>query len=166
MHKHINNIHSKPTRQVGFVLKSHGYKGHLKIELSVDYVPTDFLLLEINDKFVPFSIESYNSSASIIKLIGFDEIEHIQHLLNVPILDFANESDLDSPNIIGYTLLDQVSGAEYEILDLIENPGQNLIEFRHGFKDVLLPVHEDIIMDIDHDNKIVSAQFPDGILDL
>jgi ribosomal 30S subunit maturation factor RimM len=161
-----NNIHSRPTRQVGFVLKTHGFNGQLKIELDEDYSLNEFLLLEINGKFVPFAIQSFNQNSGLLKLSNMDSIEEVEELINLPILDFVDEQEDSLNTLVNYTLLDQISGMEFTINQIIEYPSNLLIEFRHEFKDVLIPYHPDIILNIDHDEKKVTAKFPDGILDL
>lgn len=162
----VNNIHSKPTKKVGFVLKSHGFNGQLRIQLDDDYIPKDFLFLEINQKFVPFKIQSFNKEASIIKLLGFDQLEQIESLISLPILELKADEQRDEFNLIGYTLIDTLSGNQYDVTDVIEYPGNVLLEFRNGYKDALIPLHEDVITEINHDEQTIYAQFPEGILDL
>jgi 16S rRNA processing protein RimM len=150
----VNNIHSKPTKKVGFVLKSHGFNGQIRIHLEDDYIPKDFLFLEINQKFVPFAIQS------------FDTIDQINELISLPIVEIIDTKPEETETIIGYSLIDNETGTEYTITDLIEYPGNVLIEFRNGFKDSLIPIHDDFITEINHGEKKIFARFPDGILDL
>ena len=98
------NIHSKPTSKVGFVLKTHGYKGFLKIVIDdEDFEPNDFLLIEINQKFVPFQIESYNPQSDLIKLKGFDSDIAVQDFVSANILKMEEISEeLTDFDIIGY----------------------------------------------------------------
>ena len=162
----VNNIHSKPTKKVGFVLKSHGFNGQIRIHLDGDFVPKDFLFLEINQKFVPFAIQSFNKDSSILKLKDFDTIDQINELISLPIIEIIDTKPEETETIIGYSLIDNETGAEYTITDLIEYPGNALIEFRNGFKDSLIPIHDDFITEINHGEKKIFARFPDGILDL
>ncbi len=166
MHLGATNIHSKPTQKVGFVLKTHGFNGHLKIDLDEDYSPSKFLLLSINDKFVPFEIEHFNENGLIVKLKGFNSSDVVAHLVNLEIVDFTNDSIEEDLNIVGYDLIDTQSGIAYPITDVVYLPNNILIEFRVKYKDVLLPYHEDIVIEIDDNAKTVKAIFPDGILDL
>lgn len=168
--KHLgaNNIHAKPTQKVGFVLKPHGFSGLVKIEIEdSDYTPKDFILLLINDKYVPFKIESFNPKANLLKLQGFDSVESLNDLIALPIVVILDKSiESDEINYQDYYLVDQISGNQYPITNIIEMPGHNLIEFRVDFKDALLPFHDDIVVSIDHEIKCIYANFPDGILDL
>ena len=160
------NIHQKPTRQVGFVLKPHGFAGQLRVSLDEDYEPDGFLLLEINQKFVPFKIQTYNPDSGIVKLQGYDSMEKAQKLSNLPILEVLEKEHSDGPDLIGYKLTDTVSGQQFDVTAVLEYPGNLLLEFRHGFKDALLPLHEDIVKHIDHELKQITAEFPEGLLDL
>jgi 16S rRNA processing protein RimM len=161
------NIHSKPTRKVGFVLKSHGFNGHLKLSLNDDYSPSDFLLINFNSKFVPFRIENFNPNANIVKLSLLDSIDDVQTLVNADIVDFQSDNESnDDDNFENYTLIDTNTGLSFNVLGIVELPNNTLIEFRHNHSDHLLPFHEDFILEIDHDSQTIRANFPDGLLDL
>jgi 16S rRNA processing protein RimM len=161
------NIHDKPTRKVGFVLKPHGFNGNLRIALDdEDFVPRDFLFLEINRKFVPYAIQSFNPDSNIIKLKGFDKIEQVEELLGLPIIEILEESEAEDTGIVGYTLTDQASGESFEVTGISYLPNNTLLEFRKAYKDMLLPFHEDLIIEINHETRTILANFPDGILDL
>jgi 16S rRNA processing protein RimM len=161
----VNNIHSKPTKKVGFVLKSHGFNGQIRVHLDDDFTPKDFLFLEINEKYVPFAIQSFNKDSSILKLKDFDTIDQINEIVSLAILDLVSKPK-EVESIIGYTLVDKETGQTFPITDLIEYPGNVLIEFRNGFKDSLIPLHEDFILEINHPEQKIFARFPDGILEL
>lgn len=161
------NIHDKPTRKVGFLLKPHGYKGDIKIAIEdPDFIPRDFLLLSVNDKFVPYRIEKYNPSADIIKLTDINSIEAVNALPGREILDFISVSETPEIDYTQYTLRDNATGTEYAITGITEMPQQLLLEFRNGFKDSLFPLHEDLLVNIDHKKKLIVVDFPEGLLDL
>jgi 16S rRNA processing protein RimM len=152
---------------VGFVLKSHGFNGHLKLSLDENYTPQDFLFLNFNSKFVPFRIENFNPNASIVKLSLLDSMDDIQSLINADIVDFQSDVDPEADNgLENYTIIDEVSGRSFNVLGILELPNNTLIEFRHNHNDHLLPFHEDFIIEINHDSQTIRANFPDGLLDL
>ena len=161
-----NNIHSRPTHQVGFVLKPHGFNGQLKIQLDEDFEPSDCLFIEIHNKFVPFKIKQYNANAGIINLEDINSLEKAEALCNKKILDFISDQPTSSINIIGYTMINHATQEHYAITDLLEYPNNILLECRVGFRDVLIPFHEDFIVNIDHLNKSIEMNFPNGLLDL
>jgi 16S rRNA processing protein RimM len=151
---------------VGFVLKSHGFNGQIRIHLDDNFIPKEFLFLEINEKYVPFAIQYFNKEASILKLKDFDTIEQINEIISLPILDLVSKPKKEAESIIGYTLVNNETGETYPITDIIEYPGNVLIEFRNGYKDSLIPFNEDFISNINHSEQKIFASFPDGILDL
>lgn len=159
------NIHSKPTQKVGFVLKPHGYKGHLKIQTDFE-IEDDFLFLEINQKFVPFPIESINSQGNIIKLKDIDSETEASKLSGLSILFFAENVEKGEFDFEGYELHDLISKNKYVITGVEMIPNNILLEFRDGYKDYLIPFSEGIIVSVDDENQIIKANFPDGILDL
>lgn len=161
------NLHEKPTRKVGFLLKPHGYKGHIKLSIEEDdFEPKDFLLININQKFVPFKIEHINADCTIVKLKDYDSIEAIGEFTGFSVVDFINENKAESINYADYTLIDNETKKEYAILQTVAMPNQLLIEFRNGFKDSLLPFHDDLIIEVNDKEKYILANIPDGILDL
>ncbi len=162
------NIYSKPTKKVGFVLKTHGYKGYFKLVITDDeYLPSDYLLVGINEKFVPFKIESYNESSDLIKLKEFNNENEIHFLMSCAILDFEEQREDNSLNkIIGYELTDINSKQSFVITNIDWIPNNPLIEIRNGFKDTLIPFHDDIIIEIDEEKQTVVANIPDGLLDI
>ncbi len=163
------NIHTKPTQKVGFVLKSHGYKGHVKI--CWDNNPTltqkKFILIEINEKYVPFKIEEINADKTIVKFRFVDTLEQAAEIENCNILSFSNKNNTENEiSFLEYQLIDNKTKASYPIVEIIEMPQQTLIEFQLGYKTALFPYHADLIEKIDHRNKKIIANFPDGLLDI
>lgn len=148
-------------------MKPHGFGGQLRLSLDDDYQPGEFLFIGINGKFVPFAIETWNDDACIVKLKGLDNVDMVTEFVNLPVLELLEEPEqANEMELSGYTLTDTVSGRSFDITGIVEYPGNILIEFRNAYSDALLPMHPDIILNIDHSNKTVLAQFPDGLLDL
>jgi ribosomal 30S subunit maturation factor RimM len=103
---------------------------------------------------------------SIIKLKGIDSETEASLLSGLSILAFSDEVERDELDFEGYTLTDLLSNTNYTITNVELIPNNILLEFRHGFKDCLLPFSDGIIVSIDHDTQTIQANFPDGILDL
>lgn len=152
---------------MGFVLKPHGFNGKLRIAIEdEDYDPAGFLLISVNDKFVPFAIEEFNEKAALVKLHGIDTLERAEELAGHSILELAADGQDEPQGLEGYTITDRNSGQTFDVTGISYLPNNTLIEFRNGYKDSLIPLHEDLIVEIDHENRTILADFPDGILDL
>ena len=67
----------------------------------------------------------------------------------------------------GWTVLDAKAGEVGAISDIIENPGQDLLEVeKPDGSTVLVPVVDEIVLDVDADARIVRVGLPAGLLDL
>ena len=66
--------------------------------------------------------------------------------------------------IIGFNAISKADSIG-RIIDVIENKAQNLFLIE-GEKEFLVPAVEAFIKEIDHHNKIVYLELPEGLLDL
>jgi 16S rRNA processing protein RimM len=77
---------------------------------------------------------------------------------------FSDENPL---NLVEYKVFSDKDISVGTITEIIENPGQLLLKIISGTgKNILLPLHEDLIREIDSENKIIRMIIPDGISDI
>ncbi len=161
------NIHSKPTKKVGFVVKTHGFNGEIKINYSENPIfEKKYIMVSINNKFVPFKISSQKNNFEILKLETVKNIDEANELIGCELLIFKDTEETDEISWEDYVLIDSFSQNKYQITKFIENPGNDLLEFRDGYKDYLIPFIQDLISQINHQKKEITMNFPDGILEL
>jgi len=142
-----------------------------------DYVEElEQVFLMIEGIPVPFFISSieWHSDKSVI--IGFDEISdemtaasyvgtEVQYV--PPVSEISREADPDLEDLIGYQVKDAQHGVIGKISEILYY-GENVlfsIESPDG-KEILVPVHEDIIEMIDEKSSIVQINAPEGLMDL
>lgn len=157
-------------QKIGFIDKSHGVEGSLKIHLlkdSISLSEMESLFLDLKGNKVPFKLEYVNGN--IIKLLGIDAPEFLVQLKNkglyTPLIEGELEEELND-GIIGFQVQNQsgeVLGLVKEIEDIPSNP--NLIIFREG-KDIYLPWNEDLVLEINEKEKKITYQVVEGLLDL
>ena len=75
-----------------------------------------------------------------------------------------NDSEIEQ--LIGYRLLDINKKHIGEIVNIINNYQQDLIEVMYIEKKLLIPYVDEMIIQINHDEKVIEMELPDGILDL
>lgn len=176
------NIHAKPTVKVGFVVKTHGYKGQLvcafyeefqsvQEELVEAILQHKFILLEIDGQWVPFEIESFQSDNTMLKLKNIDSVEEASAFAACAILVFENiTSDLmqTQHTIVGFSVFDQHGILLGTVVEFVEMPGHDLIEVlvESSQQVVLLPFHDDLLIDFSNDNRSLTIHIADGLLDL
>jgi 16S rRNA processing protein RimM len=162
--------------KLGQIIKAHGLKGEVLINLQVnnpeDYENLESVFLEINQKLVPFFIEDFNikSNRAIIKFEDIDSIDAIKSILNanvfVPLEDLIESEGIDFNLMIGCKVQDKHLGELGIIREVYEVPGQDLLAMDYQGKEVLIPVNENIILEVDHKKKIMHVDLPDGLVDL
>jgi 16S rRNA processing protein RimM len=162
--------------KLGQIIKAHGLKGEVLINLEVnnpeDYQDLESVFLEINQKLVPFFIEDFNIKANraIIKFEDIDSMEAIKSILNanvfVPLDDLVESEGTQFNLMIGCKVHDKTMGLLGVIKEVYEVPGQDLLSMDYMEKEILIPVNEHIILKLDQKKKILHVDLPDGLVDL
>ena len=129
------------------------------------------VFLEINQELIPFFFSErgkLNGKKLIVKLEDVTP-EHAPSLVGCKaylpkeMLPSVTEGFYDKA-IIGFNVISS-STSIGSIIDVIENSAQNLFVIE-GEKEFLVPAVEAFIKEIDHHNKIVYLELPEGLLDL
>jgi len=160
--------------KIGKVLKTHGYKGHLKIFIDEFYM-SDFE--EMNAIFInqlPYFIISKDinsDSQAIILVEDIDSKEKAHPLQGKEI--FAKDDDLteildgeEYDELIGFEIYDKTIGNIGKIEAIIEMPFQFLAKVLVDKKEILIPLNEDFILNIDEKKKTIEMRLPDGLLEI
>lgn len=173
-HGFPNLIHSKPTIPVGFVAKTHGVEGCIKVNWdnpeSIE-IPVEggFLLLVLEGAWVPFLIEQVQAQ-SIYKLAWVQNVEHAQNLLGAEVHLFGDalpkESISTNALLEGFELHDQEGTYVGKIMSLEDYPGHQILEVMFQEQCILVPYHPDLIVHKDNSKRILQLIIPDQLLDL
>ncbi len=164
--------------ELGYIIKPHGLKGAMHIELDVDdpwkYEKMESVFVRKGDNLIPFFIKSLQITGArgIIELDDIKSIEDAQALkscslfLPANLLPPLNEDQFYYHEVIGYTVVDIQSGALGIIEEIYSAGIQDLISMKYKDKEVLLPVSDEIVLRADHDKKEVYVNLPQGLLDV
>lgn len=155
--------------------KTHGVKGDISFLFDddvFDRVDADFLVLKIDGILVPFFIEEYrfkSDSNAIIKFEGIDTQERGRELTGCDVYFPRELADSDDDNlswaeIIGFMLIDNVTGQSVGQIASVDNSTLNaLFELENG---QIIPASEELITEVDRENRTLSMHLPEGLLDL
>jgi 16S rRNA processing protein RimM len=159
----------------GRITKAHAFSGHIKVVFLPTFQPVQepkgTVFLMINKKPVPFFIEEViqaTESSIILKLEDIDTLEQANELIDLAFyldLSYAGENQQDDFQLaflIGFNIIDQNKKRIGIIQQVIENPAHYLLEIEH---EKLIPFHEDFILNMDMDKKIIQLDLPEGLLD-
>ncbi len=69
-------------------------------------------------------------------------------------------------DIEGYTVTDSNLGYIGVVSDIMDIPGNNLLKIMDDEKEILIPLTEEFIIEINHNVKSILVKTPTGLIDL
>lgn len=163
--------------KIGIINKPHGVKGEVSFTFTDDIFDRvedcDYLVLLLDGILVPFFIEEYrfrSDNVALVKFEGIDSTEKARTLTNVevyyPVKFMDDQEEISSWNyFIGFRVEDIHHGCLGTVVDVDDATMNVLFFIENGDEEVLLPAHEEFILDIDRKKKILKVDIPDGLLD-
>jgi 16S rRNA processing protein RimM len=164
--------------QLGMVLKPHGLKGELYISLDTDY-PEDYQEMESvfmlqNGKLIPFFIE-YIQLKNKEALVKFEDVEDKDAALairgctlHLPLTELPEltGSQFYFHEIDGFQIEDVNKGALGVVKEVFEAGHQDLIGMEYKGKEVLIPINDEVILEVDRAKGLLKVKLPEGLLEL
>lgn len=163
---------------IGYITKTKGLKGELQIFFEFeeyDELDLDVLFLELNGKMVPFFVASHKLYENKTGLFYLDDVDHVdkaQPLVKKKVylpLSKKPERDEDEfyyTDLKGFIAVDETLGELGEIIEVNEYPQQFVATVHYKNTDVLFPLNEDFIVEIDDEEGILTLDLPEGLLDI
>ncbi|HVZ25622.1 MAG TPA: ribosome maturation factor RimM, partial [Sediminibacterium sp.] len=123
--------------------------------------------------YLPYFVESSkakNTEETFLKLEGLDTRESAARLVSRNLwlreADFRLLAGKSAPiSLLGYQLIADKDPLG-EIAAVIEQPHQVLVQVIIQDKEALIPLHEETLQKIDHQQRKVYVLLPDGLLDI
>ncbi len=163
--------------QLGEVIKTHGLKGEVSISLEVDfpdeYQNLESVFLEQQGKLVPFFIDTLqiNRDKALVKFEDIDSLDDAKALVKSSI--YLPLSSLPELSKGQYYFHDLVNCEVFEektklgiIKEVIDLNGNQLLVVESNGKEILIPLKDEILTNVDTDKKKVNVKLPDGLLDI
>lgn len=162
--------------EIGFVIKTHGVKGQLRItfnenikELSVSEA-LYFLVKGVKMPYFIQQIEYFKDGDALVQLEELNNKEDAEYFTKKPVFgskDYQLEEDEEEVTpFLGYQVMDEIAGEIGTVIGYSDMGDYELIEVNFNGKDIMIPIHEDIIISIDEEKNILYLRIPDGLLDL
>ena len=159
----------------GKFLKPHGTKGEIGLQGDTLALGEgcDFVACDIDGILEPFFFETKRSKGEdtlIVKVERMETAEEVRYLTNrdayIP-RKWAEESDEVSLNyFIGFTAIDSTLGELGEIVEIDESTINTLFVVEGNDDEILIPAQEEFITGIDHENRIIMFDLPEGLVSL
>ena len=159
--------------RIGKVLKSNGTEGGLVMSF-LDIIPEDIdlqepVFIEFDGLPVPFYFESFTprgNNRALVQLTGVRNLKDADELAGADVYADYFEQD-EEEDFTGWTVRDQDGRKVGTVFAHEDIPGNPCLWVKKADgAEVLLPLHEELVLEVDENRQILSLTIPEGILDL
>ncbi len=163
---------------IGFISKPHGFNGETVFAIDTgeadDYKKIKFFFIELEGKPVPFFSEEIKTHRSdmIVKLEDVGTEAEAKKLTGKKIYVEESETnslpvdELDWNSLVGYEVFETVHGSLGKLKGIEEYPQQMIAHCIVDGKEVLFPLNEDFISELNTEKKELHIDLPEGLLDV
>jgi 16S rRNA processing protein RimM len=172
------NISELSLTDIGFISKPHGFNGELIFAIrdgeAEDYNNVKFFFIELEGKPVPFFVEEIKTHRNdiLVKLEDINTEADAKKLTGKKIYAEASDANLsaggetDWTSLIGYEVFEIAYGSLGKLKGIEEYPQQVIAHCMVNGKEVLFPLNEDFISEIDTEKRELRLDLPEGLLDV
>ncbi|QFZ53993.1 16S rRNA processing protein RimM [Oceanihabitans sp. IOP_32] len=164
---------------LGKIVKKYSFKGEVLAKLDTDqpeiYENLDAVFLELRNNLVPFFVESSQLHKSTLLRLKFEDVETeadadaiMKSNLYLPLnlLPKLEGNKFYFHEVIGFTIEDKNFGEVGLIKSINDSTLQALfVVDRHG-TEILIPMNDEFILNVDRENKTILVETPEGLIDL
>lgn len=171
-------IRREEVYKIGLFNKPHGIHGELQFTFTddvFDRVDADYLVCLLDGIFVPFFIEEYrfrSDSSALVKLEGIDTAERARMFTNVEVYfpvrhaEEAEDGSLSWSFFVGFLMEDTRYGVLGEVVDVDTTTVNTLFVVDTKDGELLVPAQEEFILDISREQKLITVELPEGLLNM
>ena len=164
---------------LGKILRTHGNKGELIVQLDVDE-PSDYqnlesVYLDIYGERIPFflsSVDILERGTARLVFSDFTDSEIARELIGKEMyLPLANLPKLSGNKfyfheVEGFEVVDSKKGVIGKLDCVLDLPRQALFRILRNDAEILIPVADEIILNVDRVQKILYIEAPEGLIDI
>ncbi len=162
---------------LGKITKLHSYEGKLVLYLDTDqpekYSALTSVFVYENGGMVPYFFEEFklNGNKAVVRFADVSKekaskMVNLELYLPVEMLPPLTGNKFYYHEIKGFEVVDDDFGSVGEINDVLEYPNQAVIQVFRNNKEVLIPISDDIIKQLDRKNRKLYVTLPDGLLEV
>ena len=161
--------------KIGQIGRTHGVKGEVTLSFTDDVwdrAEAEYLFLRVDGLLVPFFLEEYrfrSDTTALLKFLDYDSANDVQFMLGCDVFfphaltpEMDGEDEYTWRYFTGFRLFDEKAGL-IGTIDHVDDTTQNVL-FLVGQR--LIPAAEAWIKDINHKERTVRMELPEGLLEL
>ena len=154
---------------IGRLTRTHGKRGEVQCLLNNEYwdnSEANFLILKLDNILIPFRVLDWRGKGSdslIFQLDNISDEQEAQRLVGTEafmLINDINQEDEVMPtwqSLIGYTVVDTDQGELGTVKEVDETTINTLITLNDGR---MMPIHEDFIIDLNAEDKLLTICLP------
>ena len=160
-------------QRIAQVLKSNGRDGELLLSF-VGIAPEEIdleepVFIEFDGLPVPFYFESFTprgNSRALVRLTGVHNPPDADELAGAAVYADDDLYEDEVEDLTGSTVLN-ADGTKAGTVSAHEDiPGNPCIWVETGHGEVLIPLHEELVLEVDEEKQTLRMEIPEGLLDL
>lgn len=165
--------------ELGKLTKLHGYKGdivlHFFSSTPEDYKDLESVLLEYNQELVPFFFEHKSKLKGSKMIVRFEDISPADSKklvgahVYIPLAmlpEIEQEDSFYYHEVKGYSAHQKDGSVLGIIEDVLDNTAQDLFLIVKDSRELLVPVVDDFIVEVNKVEKKIYLDLPEGFIDL
>ena len=174
----METIPKKECTKIGFIKKLHGVHGEVTLEFEYDFEASienaSQFFIELEGLLVPFFVEENgfrfrSAKTAIVNFKWIDTekkakklLEKNVYLYNTEIINI--ETEKSGPEFLGFTLYNENKKEIGEIIQVDDFSGNVVLTVKHKNIELMIPFHNDLVLNLQAEKKIISIKIPDGLL--
>jgi len=163
---------------LGQISKVYGYEGFVVVRFEKrfigDYFEQESVFLEIEGKPVPFFIEEQEyagGDAIRLKFEGYETDAKVGEFVGCKVYLTGNDEpgneETDISMLKDYSVSTKKGVVLGSVKEIIDNTSQYLlVVLSPAGKEILVPLHEELIVEIDEEKKLLVVDIPEDIISI
>ena len=164
---------------LGKIAKKFSFKGEVLIYLDTDepelYENLESVFVEYNKNLVPFFIENSSFHKNDFLRVKFEDVDNeeeadaiLNHEVYLPLsmLPKLEGNKFYFHEVIGFEIEDKRLGVFGKIVSINDTSAQPLFEVINGNVEILIPMIDQFLIQIDRENKKVIMDLPEGLVEM
>lgn len=164
---------------LGNIVRKYSFKGELLIKLDTDqpetYKNLDAVFIFVGNSLIPFFIERSQLHKSDLLRVKFEEISTEEDAiallksdvyLPLELLPILEGNKFYFHEVIGFIIKDVNFGYVGIVKGINDTTSQALFEIDRDGVEILIPINDEFIKEVDRKNKTIVVDTPEGLIDL
>jgi 16S rRNA processing protein RimM len=164
---------------LGKIAKKFSFKGEVLVYLDTDepelYEDMESVFVEFNKNLIPYFIESSSLHKNDFLRVQFEDVDSEEEAdqligcavyLPLSMLPKLEGNQFYFHEVIGFEIEDKRLGVFGKIVSINDSTAQPLFEVVNGEVELLIPMIDQFLVEIDRKNKKVVMDLPEGLIEM